>query len=55
MRRILGMVGGALGLSLLAGGAAALAPLIAALGAGLTFTLLAVGIAAWRSIRRAAR
>ena len=48
MRRILGV----LGLSLAIGGAAALTPLLAAVGAGVTMTAVMAGLVVWRWIRR---
>ncbi len=48
MRRILGAVG----VSLLAGGAAALTPFFAALSAALTLTVVTLGISIWRRMRR---
>ena len=48
MRRILGV----LGLSLAIGGAAALTPLLAALGAGVTMTSVMAGLVVWRWMRR---
>ncbi|MEI6136275.1 MAG: hypothetical protein WCQ48_02505 [Chloroflexota bacterium] len=51
MRRVFG----AIGVSLLVGGAAALTPLLAALGGGLTLTTLALGLMVWRWMRRSRR
>lgn len=48
MRRVLG----ALGIAILTAGAAALTPLFAAIGAGLTFTTLALALSIWRWFRR---
>lgn len=48
MRRILG----AIGVAVLAGGAAALTPLFAVLGAGFTLTVVTLGVSIWRSVRR---
>jgi hypothetical protein len=48
MRRILG----AIGVIVLAGGFAALTPLLAALGAGVTLTVVTLGVSIWRSIGR---
>jgi len=48
MRAILGAVG----VALLVGGLSALAPLFATIGAGLTLTVVTLGLSIWRRIRR---
>jgi len=51
IRRILG----GFAVLLVVGGGAALTPLFAALGAGVTLTLIAVGASIWRWMRRRTR
>ena len=48
MRRILA----AIGVVLTVGGLTALTPLLAAIGGGVTLTLVSVGVAIWRWIRK---
>ena len=51
MRRILGVVG----IWMLVGGTAALTPILATIGAGVTLTLAALAISIWRWMRRRSR
>lgn len=48
MRRVLATIG----LVFAIGGAAALTPLLATLGAGATLTVVTLGLSIWRSFRR---
>lgn len=51
MRRILGVVG----IWMLVGGTAALTPILATIGAGVTLALAALAISIWRCMRRRSR